>query len=138
MSESDFDPVLFGKVLAEVERGAEDRRLYTKALERLSDGQDDLRRDLAALNQTVSSTTALVAEIAAERYGIRLKALEDAVFNSDHASHGGRIEVIEVQIADWRRVIGGTKSAIAKLGALLLGSAALQAVFIKWLLEHWH
>lgn len=131
-----IDPIILGQLVENMRRGTEDRQDIKDALGKLNDGQDHLRRDVAGLQQTASSTATALAGMIAERHAERIKALEMAMFDEDHESHGERIAWMEGKIKIWDSWIGSGKSALIKLVAFLAGSAAFQAALIKWFSGH--
>lgn len=124
--------MLLGQLIENMKRGTEDRADIKKALEKLNDGQESLRRELGALQQTASSTASVLATIVSERHAERIKALEESVFDEDHQTHGDRLAKMEEKINHWDRIIGTGKALLLKIIGLVVGSAALQSAITHY------
>jgi chromosome segregation ATPase len=84
---------------------------------------DALRGSLTNIESALKSTTSVVANIAVEKCGDRLDALEKLVAGFPQ---------IESEVMFWRNLLGGTFSAVWKITLAVIGSGAVGGLIVHW------
>lgn len=122
--------VQLGRLSGFMERARDDRRELKDALDRLNEGQDAMRLQLAAVQQTASSTATAMAQLTAEKHGQRLDELERQI--KELIALPGRVDWAERRVKAWDRWIGSGRAFCAKLILGVVTSGAFAAMLLRW------
>lgn len=145
------------------QRAGEDRKTFTNSLDKLHETVDAMRREQAAVAQTIQSTATQVTGIAQERAGARITELEHAIIpdgktrmdaveravfkkveGADPIPLNERVEKMEDRLEAFDKWMGRGWQFFARVCLVILGASAVSGGIINiagglaaWFAAHW-